>query len=112
MLLLFHSKGLKEIHFYLFFGSFRWLLWPYLCGCQEIKAVKRVNDKSLNKKDELVELPRQAEREGRHVHQPHHHLLGAETQREAREELVKLTTLMSRVGNDFNVTIMASGKKN
>lgn len=95
MVPLFHSKGLKLIHFYLLFGSLRRFSQPYLRRCQEIEAVERVNDKSLNKEDELVELPRQAEREGRHVHQPHHHLLGAETERDGREELVKLTALMS-----------------
>lgn len=58
---------------------------PYLGSRQEINAVKRVNDKSLNEKDELVELPRQAETEGHHVHQPHHHLLGMETEGDRRQ---------------------------
>lgn len=62
-------------------------LQQYLCSCQETDTVKCVNDKSLNEKDELVELPRQTETEGRHIHQPHHHLLWTETQTE--EVLVK-----------------------
>lgn len=51
----------------------------YLRGCQEVDAVQSVYDESLNEQDELVELPRQAEAERRHVHQPHQHLLRRET---------------------------------
>lgn len=72
-----------------------WVFWffflqPYLCSCQEIDTVKCVNDKSLNKKDELVELPCQTEAEGHHVHQPHRHLLRMETDTGRREILLQL----------------------